>query len=234
LRAAGLPSFNENNWLSTIRHEIKVHEKYENMPDRSPDLPVGSKAEPADILYEDTTGKFLDFLEHEDSVGIEPWLRALPMIKRKYYIEVKTTTRDCDAVFHMSKGQHTRVSTNIPFHFVFVADEASDAQDAQYEWVPTRRCLRRMPSLQSALERHQHALLCQPWERAGSTHSGLGDFSPTHEFRWIRFCGTKPDTELYEQGLRSQACQIGPMADTIDQPQVLSKSSGEAAKPTMF
>jgi hypothetical protein len=117
MRAAGLPSFNENNWLSTIRHEIKVHEKYENMPDRSPDLPVGSKAEPADILYEDTTGKFLDFLEHEDSVGIEPWLRALPMMKRKYYIEIKTTTRDCDAVFHMSKGQHTRVSTkySLPF-----------------------------------------------------------------------------------------------------------------------
>lgn len=111
MHAAGLPNLTENNWLSTIRHEVKVHEKYENMPDRSPDLPTGSKTEPADIVYEDTTGKFLEFLQNEDSVGVQDWLRAFPLMKRKYYIEVKTTTRDCDTVFHMSKGQHTRVST---------------------------------------------------------------------------------------------------------------------------
>jgi hypothetical protein len=110
LLAAGLPGFNQNDWLSTIRHEAKVHEKYKEMPDTSPDLPAGSRAEPADIVYADPNGDFIKFLETQDCVGLEPCIKTSSTSNRKYFIEVKTTTQNCDAVFHMSKAQHSRVS----------------------------------------------------------------------------------------------------------------------------
>ena len=80
------------------------------MPDTSPDLPAGSRAEPADIVYADPHGDFLRFLETQDCVGLEPWIKSSVTRSRKYFIEVKTTTQNCDAVFHMSKAQHSRVS----------------------------------------------------------------------------------------------------------------------------
>jgi hypothetical protein len=110
LLAAGLPGFNQNDWLSTIRHEAKVHEKYKEMPDMSPNLPAGSRAEPADIVYADPNGDFIKFLETQDCVGLEPCIKTSSTSNRKYFIEVKTTTQNCDAVFHMSKAQHLRVS----------------------------------------------------------------------------------------------------------------------------
>ena len=80
------------------------------MPDTSPDLPAGSRAEPADIVYADPHGDFLRFLETQDCVGLEPWIKSSVTRSRKYFIEVKTTTQNCDAVFHLSKSQHSRVS----------------------------------------------------------------------------------------------------------------------------
>lgn len=112
LLAAGLPGFTRDNWLSTIRHEAKVHEKYKDMPDSSPDLPEGSRAEPADIVYADPDGTFAKFLKTQDCIGVEDWLDDPPNPKRKYFIEVKTTTRSCDTTFYMSKAQHSRVSFN--------------------------------------------------------------------------------------------------------------------------
>lgn len=108
--AAGLPGFSRNNWLSTIRHEAKVHERYQDLPDKSPDLPSDSRAEPADIVYADIGGDFAKFLRTQDCVGVKDWLEEPPNPKRKYFIEVKTTTRSCDTTFYMSKGQHSRVS----------------------------------------------------------------------------------------------------------------------------
>ena len=111
MQAAGLPGFIRDNWLSDIRYEVKVHGKYANMPDKSPDIPFGSKTEPPDIIYTDVSKKFVEFLEGQDTVGLQDWLLDSRSKLRKYYIEVKTTTRNCDEVFHMSKGQYTRVSS---------------------------------------------------------------------------------------------------------------------------
>ena len=80
------------------------------MPDTSPDLPAGSRAEPADIVYADPNGDFVKFLETQDCVGLEACIKTYTTPYRKYFIEVKTTTQSCDAVFHMSKAQHSRVS----------------------------------------------------------------------------------------------------------------------------
>jgi hypothetical protein len=82
------------------------------MPDSSPDLPKGSRAEPADIVYADPEGAFAKFLKTQDCIGVEDWLEKPPNPKRKYFIEVKTTTRSCDMPFYMSKAQHSRVSFN--------------------------------------------------------------------------------------------------------------------------
>jgi hypothetical protein len=114
LLAAGLPGFSRDNWLSTIRHEAKVHQRYLDMSDKSPDLPADSRAEPADIVYADPNGDFAKFLTTQDCVGVKNWLQDPPNPKRKYFIEVKTTTRSCETTFYMSKGQHSRV--RYPFH----------------------------------------------------------------------------------------------------------------------
>lgn len=117
------------------------------MPDESPDLPAGSRAEPADIVYADSHGHFAKFLETQDCVGLEGWLSTPPAPKRKYFIEVKTTTQGCDAVFHMSKGQYSRVSTMSYLLSTMMLTKTSDARNAEKELHPSGRRLYSLSSL---------------------------------------------------------------------------------------
>jgi hypothetical protein len=72
-----------------------------------PPVEEPSKREEADIIYNDTTGVFTQFLL--DKLYLKPsnrWKNATPI----YYIEVKTTLKECPTKFYMSKSQYRRVS----------------------------------------------------------------------------------------------------------------------------
>jgi len=62
--------------------------------------------ETADITYEDTGGAFTQFLIEQGYLDLKVWEKARP----KYYLEVKTTTKDCDTRLFVSKAQYKRVS----------------------------------------------------------------------------------------------------------------------------
>jgi hypothetical protein len=96
-----LPGFSRLNWKSNVRKHVCVHEKYGDMtPWRG--------AETADIVYDDVGGRLTEILRHKGYLPIfgPGWDAARP----RYYIEVKTTTEDCNTRFFMSKSQHQRVS----------------------------------------------------------------------------------------------------------------------------
>jgi hypothetical protein len=62
--------------------------------------------ETADITYNDTEGIFTRFLREKGYLQPDIWENARPM----YYLEVKTTTKDYDTRFFVSKAQYKRVS----------------------------------------------------------------------------------------------------------------------------
>ena len=108
--------FGEDNWKSSIRDLVKVPGDYH-------DLAVRTPIEEADIVYTDTNGKFLAWLKQQDTRGLLDWLNLPTDRPRTYYIEVKTTTLECDAIFHMSTPQFKRVSwTERELHFHVFAD----------------------------------------------------------------------------------------------------------------
>jgi hypothetical protein len=95
-----LPNFNRDNWKSTIRSEVCVHEKYR-------DMPIWTGPETADIVYWDEGQEYIL------SEILAPYLprESLQQGARiKYYLEVKTTTGECETRFFMSKAQVRRVS----------------------------------------------------------------------------------------------------------------------------
>jgi hypothetical protein len=61
-------------------------------------------AETADITYEDKKGDFTKLLV-ENGYLDDIWRDAKP----KYYLEVKTTTKQCATRFFVSKSQYQRV-----------------------------------------------------------------------------------------------------------------------------
>jgi hypothetical protein len=101
----GLPDFDESNWRSTIRGELSESEHFA-------DLHNWVGRETADIVYEDTSGQLAEFL---GAVCVEPFPARLEgNLKHKkgpfkYYLEVKTTTGECDSRFFMSGAQYKRV-----------------------------------------------------------------------------------------------------------------------------
>jgi hypothetical protein len=97
-----LPGFTEENWRSSIRKEVRVHEKYCNME-------PWNGAETADIVYQDFDGHFTELLIGEGYLPSAIWRHATPT----YYLEVKTTTRQGGERFFMSKGQYQRVSRDL-------------------------------------------------------------------------------------------------------------------------
>lgn len=97
-----LPDFSAANWKSTIRNEVCVHEKYR-------DLGAWSGRETADITYHDIGGRFTELLVQNG------YLNAMfAGLNISYYLEVKTTSSDCDEQFYMSKAQYKRVR-DLPF-----------------------------------------------------------------------------------------------------------------------
>ncbi len=67
---------------------------------------VGSKT--ADIIYEDEGEYKLTNLLINHGYLVGDYLKAGARIK--YYLKVKTTTKECETPFHMSKAQCQRVS----------------------------------------------------------------------------------------------------------------------------
>lgn len=95
--------FGRGNWESSIRHLVKVHPKYK-------DMTRNTLIEEADITYVDTEGKLLNWLLQQNPIGMLDWLNEPTETPRKYFIEVKTTTKGRDEGFHMSRPQYERVS----------------------------------------------------------------------------------------------------------------------------
>jgi hypothetical protein len=87
-----LPGFGRNNWQSTIRRHVTIHEDYYGM-----DLWKG--AETADITYDDIDGEFTKLLVENEYLD-NMWIGAKP----KYFLEVKATTKECGTRFYVSKS----------------------------------------------------------------------------------------------------------------------------------
>lgn len=92
-----LPGFSQSNWQSTIRKYVNIHEDYH-------DLEPWKGAETADITYDDKEGEFTKLLVENQYLD-DIWIGATP----KYYLEVKTTTKECETRFFVSKSQYQRV-----------------------------------------------------------------------------------------------------------------------------
>jgi hypothetical protein len=106
----GVPYFGRHNWESSIRHFVKVHEDYANLkPLKNP-----KKREEADIVFEDSAGKLTAILIDNGYLDSAVWKNAKP----KYYIEVKTTRKECATKFFMSKSQYKRVSYRYEYGFI--------------------------------------------------------------------------------------------------------------------
>jgi hypothetical protein len=97
-----LPGFDlstdRQNWASTIRKHVTIHNDYR-------DLEAWNGAETADIVYSDTSGEFTKLLIDNGYLDSEVWRNARP----KYFLEVKTTTKECGTRFFLSKSQYARV-----------------------------------------------------------------------------------------------------------------------------
>ena len=87
------------NWESTIRKYVTVHEDYREMES-------WKGAETADITYYDVKGDFTKLLIENGYLDRKVWGNAKPP---KYFLEVKTTTKECGTRFFLSKSQYQRV-----------------------------------------------------------------------------------------------------------------------------
>ncbi|KAK3367905.1 hypothetical protein B0H63DRAFT_489977 [Podospora didyma] len=95
---SSLPGFSRANWQSTIRNYVTRHPEYA-------DIASWNGRETADIMYNDDTGAFTDFLVDKGYLDPEVWAGA----KLKYFFEIKTTTGTCRTPFFMSNHQYSRM-----------------------------------------------------------------------------------------------------------------------------
>ncbi|GIC90505.1 uncharacterized protein Aud_006939 [Aspergillus udagawae] len=100
LSSSDLPEFSRDNWRSTIRKHISVHPDYH-------DLAPWYGLETADVVYRDTNSVLTTTLIDAGYLPHARWHGSNPT----YYIEVKTTTGECDNPFFMSKSQFRRMQT---------------------------------------------------------------------------------------------------------------------------
>jgi len=77
---------------------VTIHDDYS-------DLEPWKGAETADITYNDTKGEFTRLLIDHEYLDGAVWVNATP----KYFLEVKTTTKQCDTRFFLSRSQYKRV-----------------------------------------------------------------------------------------------------------------------------
>lgn len=101
-----LPGFTTANWRSRIRKKVSVHPEYHT-------LLSWNGVETADIVYHDTNSELTSALVGMGHMLAGARFAAAPT----YYIEVKTTTGECDNAFFMSKSQYRRVCIALPFFF---------------------------------------------------------------------------------------------------------------------
>ncbi|KAF7631517.1 hypothetical protein AFLA_012373 [Aspergillus flavus NRRL3357] len=110
-----LPGFSRENWQSTIRKYVRLHEDYTDLE------PWGGR-ETADLVYTDSEGTLTSFLVAKDYLSSERWAGKRP----RFYLEVKSTTSTCETPFYMSKYQYERMQT-------FSEDESESSEpDAIY------------------------------------------------------------------------------------------------------
>jgi hypothetical protein len=97
----GLAGFSVDNWKSTLRREVRVHDRYR-------DLEPWIGRETADLTYSDVQGDFTRVLIEKGYLRNETWENERP----NYYLEVKTTTSECSEPFYMSGSQYERASSS--------------------------------------------------------------------------------------------------------------------------
>lgn len=93
-----LPGFSWENWQSTIRGYVRVHNEYSN-------IQPWQGMETADFRYTDATGTLTSFLIDTGYLRSNIWSGKRP----EYYFEIKSTTGPCENAFYMSKYQYERV-----------------------------------------------------------------------------------------------------------------------------
>lgn len=93
-----LPGFGLRNWASTIRKEVKAHDKYR-------DLEPWNGSETTDITYDDVSSEFTNLLNEYGYFD-----KSTIVSQPECYIEVKTTTGNWDEPFFVSRRQYDRVS----------------------------------------------------------------------------------------------------------------------------
>ncbi|GFF57726.1 hypothetical protein IFM61392_07789 [Aspergillus lentulus] len=97
-----LPGFCRDNWQSTIRKYVNLHEDYT-------DLEPWNGRETADITYSDGEGILTALLIDKGYLDAT-WTGARPY----YSLEIKTTTSSWDTPFYMSRYQYERMQTMRP------------------------------------------------------------------------------------------------------------------------
>ncbi|GFF32149.1 conserved hypothetical protein [Aspergillus udagawae] len=97
-----LPGFCRDNWQSTIRKYVNLHEDYT-------DLEPWNGRETADITYSDREG-ILTALFIDKGYLDATWTGARP----HYFLEIKTTTSSWETPFYMSRYQYERMRTMRP------------------------------------------------------------------------------------------------------------------------
>lgn len=105
LRTLTLPGFALDNWRSTIRDRVAIHDKYKEMP---PWIGV----ETADIVYADHEHKLTEMLIANNYFG--PFTNHpsfLASLSPTYYIEAKTTPGQLNIPFFGSQGQLDRMES---------------------------------------------------------------------------------------------------------------------------
>ncbi|KAF8859481.1 hypothetical protein BDZ45DRAFT_673240 [Acephala macrosclerotiorum] len=91
------PSFNWSNWTSTINSHVLIHPEYFGRD------PWPGRRETSDLWYNDREGFLTRHLIRAGYLDGNVWSEATP----EYFIEVKTTTGDCDDRFFMSRNQYS-------------------------------------------------------------------------------------------------------------------------------
>lgn len=111
-----------------MRKEVRAHNKYR-------DLAPWRGRETADITYVDSEGDLTKLLIEKGYLQSQTWEAERPT----YYLEVKTTTKDLNEKFYMSRRQYNRVSlVNNPK----ISTTNQSMTDAEHAATATERSLR--------------------------------------------------------------------------------------------